>query len=72
MDDIDWDSLFEDTDREEEDMYSKRANTVGSGVGGGTGNGGVHLKNCKTVQEKTANGISTKTVCSESSSTTSP
>jgi hypothetical protein len=77
FEDIDWGSLFEETDREEEDMYSERANLAddgggeGGGAGGNEGGSGVQKRNCHTVTEKTANGVSTKTVCSESSSTSS-
>lgn len=58
MEDIDWDGLFEDTTKDEDNKYSSYANT---------GDGAVEADNCKTVVTKTKDGVSTETVCSESS-----
>jgi hypothetical protein len=56
--DIDWDAMFEGSSEEENNKYSEYANT---------GDGSVQSDNCKTVVTKTKDGVSTETVCSESS-----
>jgi len=71
FEDIDWGDLFDGTNREEKDMYSRRAN-INAGEGGQSSGGGVKRENCKTVTERVNGGVTSNTVCSESTSTSSP